>query len=155
MDIIFYIVFEGYLSASSPSETVGQTIHTDNGINRFILFHSSTAFLTLRSASVPIFPQNHYFAFLTTQCILIPLRISNFSTFSPAFLQHFITTSLVGTRTSPCPHIFANGISNVFISHTNTLLSLVTSLRINLPFGRRHLFTLSKMPVDLDNDGSS
>ena len=32
MDIIFYIVFEGYLSASSPSETVGQTIHTDNGI---------------------------------------------------------------------------------------------------------------------------
>ena len=25
-----------------------------------------------------------------------------------------------------------------------SLLSLVTSLRINLPFGRRHLFTLSK-----------
>ena len=35
-------------------------------------------------------------------------------------------------------------ISNVFISHTNTLLSLVTSRRINLPFERRHLFTLSK-----------
>ena len=70
--------------------------------------------------------------------------ISNFSTFNPAFLQHFMTTSLVGTRTSPCPHIFARGISNVFISHTNTLLSLVTSLRISLPFGRRHLFTLSK-----------
>ena len=110
-------------------------LHTGS-ISLFQVHLSHSLFLSLSVA--------FRYCFLTTQCSLIPLRISNFSTFSPAFLQHFITTSLVGTRTSPCPHIFARGISSVFISHTNTLLSLVTSRKINLPFGRRHLFTLSK-----------
>ena len=82
--------------------------------------------------------------FLITQCILIPLRISNFSTLRPAFLQHSITVFLLAALTSPCPSILAIGSSILSINHKSSLLSLVTSLSINLPPGRRHLFTLSK-----------
>ena len=84
--------------------------------------------------------------FLTTQCIRIPLRISIFSTFNPAFLQHSVTVSFVVVLTSPCPHKFASGSSIWSISQTKSLFSLVTSRRINLPPGRRHRLTLSKNP---------